>query len=625
MRFSRLAGSLALILSLGLCPTVGAQPVAETPPDLGLCERSRQPDQAIVHQCLASPDAALRARAARAAGRLQDPAYLKDLVPLISDPESAVREEVLFALGQIPGGCSYLLTVDDPTALAALGRSGGPEALAVLEAALQSGDDSRLTAAAQALGVYALRRTRGRTELGEITPSTRAKLREMAQSLADEVRRAALYALYRWADVGAEKVLVALLDGPEPELALRVLSTFEHHAASRIARFKDSPRWVERYWAVRALLRVTPRSTALIPWLGDSSPHVRRALLQGLGSSARESTYLLAEELAWRTALDRASFDDEPSVAEAALLQLESFDLRLREARTSPRWQERRAAAHHSPDELLDDPDARVREVALQGTHRVDALVSALGSHDPMLSVAAAERLAALERTDMLAPVEAALDYFCQQGDSEPAQSLVAPVVALGGKDSARNLLQQPDHNLALAAAKALQIKEQPPGLAGTGPRQPTPIDPTLHSTRACLHTSRGDIWLRLLPEQAPFTVQTFGRRARSGFYRHLIFHRVVSDFVIQTGCPRGDGWGGAETIPCEINPVPYRRGTVGMALAGKDTGSSQFFVCHSPQPHLDGGYTVFAQVEQGLDVVDQIQEGDLLEDVEVATDTTEF
>src|SRR5205814_1066559 len=94
-----------------------------------------------------------------------------------------------------------------------------------------------------------------------------------------------------------------------------------------------------------------------------------------------------------------------------------------------------------------------------------------------------------------------------------------------------------------------------------------------------------------------------------------LPFHRVVPDFVAQGGDPRGDGWGGpGHTLRCELSPLRYARGAVGMALSGKDTGGSQFFVVHSAQPHLEGKYTVFGRVVEGMEVVDALLPGDLIE-----------
>lgn len=133
-------------------------------------------------------------------------------------------------------------------------------------------------------------------------------------------------------------------------------------------------------------------------------------------------------------------------------------------------------------------------------------------------------------------------------------------------------------------------------------------------SLQAQIETPKGTIVLDLYSEEAPGTVANFAKLARQGFYNGLTFHRVIPDFVIQGGCPRGDGTGGpGYTIKCETegNPHHHVRGSLSMAHAGKDTGGSQFFICHQPQPHLDGKHTVFGQVVQGLDVVDRIQQGD--------------
>jgi cyclophilin family peptidyl-prolyl cis-trans isomerase len=136
----------------------------------------------------------------------------------------------------------------------------------------------------------------------------------------------------------------------------------------------------------------------------------------------------------------------------------------------------------------------------------------------------------------------------------------------------------------------------------------------------ATIYTAKGEIRIELFPQDAPITVDSFITLARRDFFNGLIFHRVVPNFVIQGGDPRGDGEGGpGYQIRCEINTRPYTRGVVGMALSGKDTGGSQFFVTHSPQPHLDGGYTVFGQVVGGMEVVDRIARGDVIEGVEIA------
>jgi len=138
---------------------------------------------------------------------------------------------------------------------------------------------------------------------------------------------------------------------------------------------------------------------------------------------------------------------------------------------------------------------------------------------------------------------------------------------------------------------------------------------------RAAIDTAHGTMVVELFPMEAPGTVANFERLANSGFYDGLTFHRVIPAFVIQGGCPRGDGTGGpGYTIPCETlgNPHIHQRGSLSMAHAGKDTGGSQFFICHGPQPHLDGKHTVFGRVTEGLDVLDAVNRGDLIQGIRV-------
>jgi cyclophilin family peptidyl-prolyl cis-trans isomerase len=140
---------------------------------------------------------------------------------------------------------------------------------------------------------------------------------------------------------------------------------------------------------------------------------------------------------------------------------------------------------------------------------------------------------------------------------------------------------------------------------------------------RAVVSTTRGSFTIELLPEDAPLTVDNFVQLAKRNYFNGLTVHRVVPNFVIQDGDPRGDGNGGpGYQIRCEINQVPYERGAVGMALSGKDTGGSQWFVTHAPQPHLDGGYTVFGNVVSGMETVDNIARGDVIRKI-VITERT--
>ena len=139
-------------------------------------------------------------------------------------------------------------------------------------------------------------------------------------------------------------------------------------------------------------------------------------------------------------------------------------------------------------------------------------------------------------------------------------------------------------------------------------------------NAKAILTTEKGVFTIEFAPEDAPLTVDNFIKLAKSGYFNGLAIHRVVPNFVMQDGDPRGDGNGGPGwQIRCEINLLSYERGAVGMALSGKDTGGSQWFVTHSPQPHLDGGYTVFGRVnETDIKVVDNLVRGDKILSVKI-------
>ena len=162
------------------------------------------------------------------------------------------------------------------------------------------------------------------------------------------------------------------------------------------------------------------------------------------------------------------------------------------------------------------------------------------------------------------------------------------------------------------------QIRPAPTRIPADAYRTPRLITPQV-SPQVYLDTDRGTIQIELAVLDAPLTAENFVQLARSGFFNGLSAHRVVPNFVVQTGDPRGDGEGGpGYTIRDELNELPYLRGTVGMALDWADTGGSQFFITHSPQPHLDAKYTVFGRVVAGMDVVDAIQQGDIIRRVRV-------
>lgn len=136
----------------------------------------------------------------------------------------------------------------------------------------------------------------------------------------------------------------------------------------------------------------------------------------------------------------------------------------------------------------------------------------------------------------------------------------------------------------------------------------------------AKIDTPHGTLTIELFEKDAPGTVANFEKLSKEGFYDGLTFHRVIPNFMIQGGCPNGTGTGGpGYKIPCEINANKHLRGTLSMAHAGPNTGGSQFFICHEPQPHLDGVHTVFGRVTEGVEIVDKVRQGDKMTKVTVS------
>jgi len=154
------------------------------------------------------------------------------------------------------------------------------------------------------------------------------------------------------------------------------------------------------------------------------------------------------------------------------------------------------------------------------------------------------------------------------------------------------------------------------------GPSEPRPpvlkpvqplVPPPEKGMQAVLETSRGSITLELFPEIAPKTVARFGELVKKGFYNGLTFYRVLPKFLLQSGDPSEDGTGGSgQSLPAEFNERKHIAGTVGMARRhDPDSADSQFYICLEPQPFLDGKYTVFGQVIEGLELLSKIQERD--------------
>ncbi len=628
--------------------------------DLLRVEDRRDYDPLVVGRAAASKDPWVRGRAALACGRLHDVEASIFLPVLLGDPNPSVRRAAAFAAGisedrrLVPSLAKALADTDPETASAAasaLGRLGGEEADQALRGVLAGQSGPRAAAA------LALHRARD----AGLVP-----LLGSAIAHGDAgTRKAAAWALARSPRPGSEELLRSLLDDGETEIvawAARGLGLLGDASSSpRLLRLAKGAEPGPAIQALLALERIEAK--------GGAQGEAREAGL----ARARDGHPGVA--VAALTLLRRASHDVEvrrvlESVAAGggrrggvALASLAAgdpaaafgrafppggapLDLRLGAAEVLPLLPVDRVAAWL--DALLGDPASRVRMEAVSHLPRDAAplhasrLVRALADADGSVRAVALDVAASLASGPSADPAvrEAWRAAYASALDSrEPdlvASALdAAASLAEGGcsllgarrddaddlvRDRARRLLAQrcgedPGHFVHRPFATRLSAADyrRLAATAETG------------RVLATVTTTRGSFTAELLPREAPMTVDSFVVLARKGFFDGTTIHRVVPDFVVQAGDPRGDGTGGpGYALRDERNALPYVRGRIGMALSGPDTGGSQWFATLSRQPHLDGAYTVFGEVTAGMDVVERIEQDDRLLDVRIREETRE-
>jgi cyclophilin family peptidyl-prolyl cis-trans isomerase/HEAT repeat protein len=415
---------------------------------------------------------------------------------------------------------------------------------------------------------------------------------------------------------------------------------------SRLATDADSH---VRINAVRSLATYGPPSvSALTAATHDRDANVRIAAAQSFGTIfSREAPEFAALWAADTSIVYRSSL--LTSATRAGMRPAV-----LTEWASSPDWRLRAAVASAEGDTLdrsfaisrvsalTRDPDPRVRELAYAAlvppaTMFLEDSVHAVllrGLRDPDFYVRATIIGALADRPSVadLAPVLASYSLAGRDSANDARLAAIQYVGALWKKDSSslnptwRAQLARtgvPADPLERAAGKTIPIWSGW-GNVVAAPRPirwyqdivRTIVMPTYGGKppKATIKTARGPIQLELFGADAPLTVWNFLSLARSGYYRNTRFHRVVPNFVAQDGDPRDDGNGGpGYAIRDEMNRHRYERGAVGMALSGPDTGGSQYFITHSPQPHLDGHYTVFGRVIRGYDALDNLVQGDLI------------
>jgi cyclophilin family peptidyl-prolyl cis-trans isomerase len=425
--------------------------------------------------------------------------------------------------------------------------------------------------------------------------SAAAALLPLISVAEDGVAIEAVRSLGRLRDSRATPALVKLLQAPntDPHLRLEIVTALGNIGG-------EGP------------------SDTLIPYLGDPNPQIRAATLRSLATIDPEGFVFILSGLdadtQWTVRAALASILGTLT-PEAGLPRLRS---------------------------MLNDPDTRVVPPVLEALaklHPPDAgpiLIDRLSSTDPYIRSGAAEAIAQLKPPNAIAALTDAY-HRGEADDTYVARASALAAAAAYGADQSTALLTTAlaDKDWAVRLRAAQLLKQFNPSSDAMTRIRPAPVThPELYeaprlispqySTQASIETERGTIQIELAMFDAPQTVDNFVTLARKGFFDNVVIHRVVPDFVVQAGDPRADGSGGpGYTIRDELNERPYLRGTVGMALDWADTGGSQFFITHSPQPHLEAKYTVFGRVISGMDVVDRIEQGDVIRRVRIWDGTT--
>ena len=652
-------------------PPVVLMPATRTQPAL-----VATPPPSDLIRLLNDNEARVRRRAALALGRVGLSEAVEPLTGLLGDEEPEVRQMAAFALGLIgaPDARPALLAALDDAdpevqgrAAVALGMIGDPaDAVAVggmVRAHVGAGalagvaaDDltSPLAPAVEAvrLGMYGLVR------LGSYEALAAAVLDASGQPIS--TWWPVSFAIQRLGDLRGAPALVTLLNTPgryTAAFAARGLGVMKAPVAAEPLR-----QIVERRTAHPAVVIQAVRALATI---GDSNtaPLVTRIVADveadaTLRLEAMTALSVLATADSLDLLLDLMS-DSSPAMRAAAVQGLARLDTDTLLAALSGRdpdrdWTVRAAEAaalatlpptrgQARLGMLLQDEDPRVVPAVLAALVESKApgaetmLIERLKAEDFAVRTAAARGLGELSvAASVPALVEA---YRAAEGDSAyVARAAILATLAQLDPINARPLLEDAlrDRNWAVRVRAATLLREggadvaeevmrpAPAGRAIANQEWLALISPRF-SPHAYIETDGGVIEIELAILDAPLTVANFVALARSGFFDEVAIHRVVPDFVVQGGDSRGDGEGGpGYTIRDEINTRPYLRGTVGMALDWEDTGGSQFFITHSPQPHLDGRYTVFGHVVAGMDLVDRLAPGDVIRRVRIRDGETE-
>jgi cyclophilin family peptidyl-prolyl cis-trans isomerase/HEAT repeat protein len=616
-------------------------------------EDRRAYDPSTIESTARSNDPSVRARAALAIGRIGDPRGRALLVALMADPDPSVVRSAAFG-GQIFGDQTLtaelipLLSSRDPSIVQAgakavgfLGRGDGQDAL---------------TSAVDTAASPEPRATILRSLWRFSSPATEQAALKFANDPDPRVRFGAIYAIARKPLESSLPALTAALSDADADVAAyaaRALGILaKRESLEPLFNALDSG----KHPLVTNALEKNPGATAgkariarVLALAGDANPNLAvpaLTLLRQFAGTDRDVFRRL-----WAIAGTGTGRRRQIALASAAAVLRDNALPAIETASRSAEAPLRAAAAEAlgyltfakaAPlrSKLAADPDPLVRGAVLNGLRTAEAVAenralaqAALNDPDPGVRATAIETLTRTADESSVTLLAAATSKAAGVRDTDVPIAVIAAAEKLRSDPAARAVVEtayrHPNPVVArLARRSLLQTFRMNPSAYPAPEFRPTrsPADylSLLAEARkprvATVETPRGSFRIRLAGEAAPMTVMNFVSLAERGFFNGSTFHRIVPNFVIQDGDPSATGNGGpGYEIRDELNPIEYSEGTVGMALSGPDTGGSQWFVTHAPQPHLDGIYTVFGQVAAGQDIVERLEQGDRITRISVS------
>ena len=614
---------------------------------------------------LSDPSPRIRLRANLALGRIGSPAGEPHLVAKLSDSDSDMRAVAAFCLGLLEGPLSdealaalekALSDVDAEVrgrAAEALGRKGTDPVAVQIGAGLrgrlphgtpplQWGEDiersqPKLPHPDLRLGLFALAQKNNLRSAWSILATEQSQPRfiwwpaawSSAQFRAEELAPLLLHyagsndpylralgarGLARLPREQSERAIVQLLTDPDEKVrieAVRAAGTLGLRGTlPRLLQLLSGDTTYVKVEAIRALATLPdPRAVdPLIYQMSDPNPWLRSAALRAVAFQDRTSFWLLLSGMDpdgdWSVRADLARLLGQIGGDRAtALLK-----------------------------QMVDDRDYRVRPAAIDAlvqaspAEAVPIVLEHLKGEDPFERAAAAHGVGAFRPEGGVARLLSALEASLGEDVSDPGLAILGALEAYGSdalKPGAQLAIQDRSWLVRKRAAEILRsFGDTTAGaeILETGRNLYDYLDllNPPYTPHAFIRTEKGIIQAELFIIDAPVTVANFMKLAREGFYNGLSVDRVLPNFRIEAGDPRGDGHGGpGYTVRSEVNRRPFLRGTLGMTLpGGKDTAGSQFFITHLPQPQLAGTYTAFGQVIKGMDLVDGLVRGDVIQKV---------